>query len=227
MRPFTAYLKSSVFLKWLMAISGLIIVFFLFGHASGNLLIFSGADAINQYAADLRVIGHGLLLWLVRLVLIVALISHVASAVVLTRRNKQARTTSYKRVSFRKSSFAGRSMVLSGLVILLFVFFHLSHFTIGRVDPESFEVTDAMGRHDVYSMVVASFQKPVFSILYIIVMVVAGMHLSHAITSAARTLGLAHPRYVKLVAIWGPVISVGLALVFILVPLSVLLGIVR
>lgn len=223
--------RSSIFSKWLMAISGLVWVGFLIGHLSANLLIFIGPDALNAYGADLRALGHGVAIWVARIGLVVFFAIHVATGIRLSRRNVAAAGSKYAKTEPKRSTVASRSMLLSGLVILTYLVYHLAHFTWGIAHSEYYEGTATLpdGRvvHDVYSMLVASFSQPFISALYIIGMVLIGLHLNHAIGSAAQTMGLSHPRYVALVRKGALALSIAIALGFMTVPLAVLTGMVR
>jgi succinate dehydrogenase / fumarate reductase cytochrome b subunit len=178
---------TTVGLKMTMALSGLVLFLFVLGHMAGNLQVFAGQDRLNSYAASLR--GLGPILWMARLILLAALVAHVASAAVLERRNRASRPLPYGRNVPRQASLASRTMLRTGLVILVFVIYHLLHFTFGVAQPGHFGRLDAAGRHDVYSMVVLGFQEPLVTATYALAMVLLGFHLAHGATSLVQTLG--------------------------------------
>lgn len=233
MKAFGEIWQSNLFQKWLMAISGLLLVLFLLGHLSGNLLVFLGREHINEYAHGLRTMGHGMIIWVVRLGLLSFFVLHVTSAITLARRNREARPQKYHKVESRASTMASRSMLYSGLLLLSYVLYHLAHFTWGVVHseyyaktcPPSAECMDCIP--DVYGMIVSSFQQPLISVLYVLAMIMVGLHLNHAIASAVQTLGVTNRRIVPLMRVMGPALSVIIALGFSSVPLAIILGFVK
>ncbi|GMV53955.1 MAG: succinate dehydrogenase cytochrome b subunit [Flavobacteriales bacterium] len=227
MRTFTQVWNSTIIQKWVMAISGLGIVGFLIAHLSGNLLVFLGPEHMNSYAVELRGLLHGSALWVARIGLIVMLVLHVITGIKLTRLNKGARTVRNERVTPRASTVAGRSMAYTGLLILVYILYHLAHFTWGMAQPEAFNHVDAAGRHDVYRMIVEGFSQPLIVVIYAIAMVVTGMHLNHAIQSAFQTLGINHPKYTPLIRTIGPLLGLLIVVGFLSVPLAVITGLVK
>lgn len=234
MRAFGEIWRSNIFQKWVMAITGLLLVLFLIGHVSGNLLVFLGAEHMNAYGHELRAMLHGSAIWIVRFGLLIAFLFHVWSAIRLSARNRGARKKRYKKVDSSTSTMASRSMALSGLLILAYTVYHLAHFTLGNVHPEFFAgqagweytLLDGSVVPDVYKMVVHSFTEPVITATYVVAMIVLGLHLNHAIASAAQTLGLTNRRLVPIVRFAGPLLSIGLVLGFCSVPLAIIAGIV-
>lgn len=231
MRSFKTLWGSSIFSKWVMAISGIAWVGFLVGHLSANLLIFLGPDHLNAYGADLRALAHGSAIWIARSGLLVFFVLHVVTAIRLSRKNMAATTQSYAKKSPKRSTLASRTMLLTGLLILTYIGYHLAHFTWGLAHHEYYEGTYTLpdGRvvHDVYSMLIGSFSEPLIAALYILGMVIIGLHLNHAISSAVQTVGISHPRYVSIIRNAGVGLSVALALGFMSVPLAVLTGLVK
>lgn len=203
---------SSIGAKIVMAVTGVILVGFLVVHMLGNLQIYLGPDTMNHYAQTLK--GTAPLLWGVRITLLVSIVLHIASAIRLKKMNGDARPQPYAAPRrYRVSGPAARMMLLSGLVVLAFIVYHLLHFTIGAAHPEHFnlhEVFDVatqswahsenealiarlpeqMVRHDVYSMFVRSFMNPAIAGAYVVAQLLLAMHLSHAVSSMLHTLGL-------------------------------------
>lgn len=227
MQPIAAIWNSTIFQKWIMAITGLLIVLFLFGHLSGNLLIFLGPDAMNAYGVDLRALLHGSVIWIARIGLVVVFALHIRAAIVLSSRNRKSAPTKNSKVEYRKSSLASRTMLYSGLLIAFYLLYHLAHFTWGLAHSEYYHYVDALGRHDVYRMVTDSFRNPVITVTYVLAMVVTGLHLNHAISSAFQTLGINNPRVNGLIRATGPTVALLLVLGFVSVPLSIILGVVK
>ena len=213
--------RNPIGAKVLMAITGTMLTGFLVAHISGNLLIFFGPQAINNYAEGLR--QFPAVLWAARAGLLVAFVTHIYFAAYVTMGNRAARPQPYAFSNTVQATLASRSMVLTGLVMLAFIIFHLAHFTWRITDSE----ISAMGEFDVYQMVIRGFRQPMVAGSYLIAMVAIGLHLSHGIASVFQTLGLNHPRYNRAVRFAGPAIGVGIALLFASIPLSIYLGLVK
>jgi len=217
--------RSSIGGKVTMAITGVLLFGFVVVHLLGNLLLLSGPDAINGYAKWLY--EKGALLWLARIGLLAVFVLHVVTAIRLARANKLARPIAYGKQSTVQATFASRSMVLSGLTLLVFVVYHLLHFTFGVTNPAHFARKGlGAGGHDVHAMVTASFSVPAVAIAYVVFQVVLFLHLSHGIQSFMQTLGLNHDRYTPLVRTLSLVLSALVAGGNSVLALSVLTGIV-
>ncbi len=211
--------QSAVFLKLTMALSGLVLIGFLLAHLAGNLLVFMGPEVLNAYASGLR--NYGMLLWGARLSLLLALIVHIASAVILTKRNRQAKPKAYAKQKSVAATYASRTMMMSGLIILSFVCYHLAHLTFRWTHPEFQQLAD----FDVYTMLTLSFRSVWVSFFYVLSIVLLMMHLSHGIGSFFQTLGLAHSESTqKFFRALGPVFGFTLALGFISIPTSIFFG---
>lgn len=208
--------------KFLVAITGLFMIFFLIAHLAGNLEIFSGPDAVNHYAQFLRTMPK--VLWSFRILLIIAVIVHVALTINLAKRNTDARLTTYAKKKSRKASLISRTMMLSGLTVLTFVLYHLAHYTFGIADPSLMELTTKDGHHHVYNMMVMGFSHPLVASFYILAQVLLAGHLAHGFSSAARTLGLSDRRWFTTFRNCGVVFATVIAALYISIPLSVLLG---
>ena len=235
MRAFGDVWRSNIFQKWLMASTGLLLVLFLIGHLSGNLLMFLGPEHMNEYGHSLREMLHGSAIWVVRGGLLLSFILHIWSAIVLTQRNRKARPEKYVKTSPQTSTLASRSMAISGLLMLIYVLYHLAHFTFGGVHAQFFAgqpgwqyaLADGTLVPDVYKMVLASFKEPLITVLYLLAMVLLGMHLSHAVASVFQTLGVTNRRITPIIKVAGPLLGIGLALGFSSVPISIIVGLVH
>ncbi|MBT3339955.1 MAG: succinate dehydrogenase cytochrome b subunit [Planctomycetes bacterium] len=181
-------LKSSIGAKTLMAITGIMLMLFVLGHMLGNLQIFISADQINHYAETLQGLGNAL--WLIRGSLLVILLAHLGAALQVTRLNRAARPVPYQHaLDYQTTTFASRTMMFTGLIIVAFVIYHILHFTV---------VTDAnlagiKGTHDdlnVYGMIVAGFSNTIVSLVYIVANILLGVHLTHGAKSLFQTLNL-------------------------------------
>lgn len=193
-------LLTSVGRKLTMGISGLGLLGFVLVHMLGNMTIFQGPERLNAYAAWLQ--NHPLI-WLARAGLLGVFALHIWTALTLVRDARKARGGRYASQNLIAATPSSRSIVYSGIGVLLFVIFHLLHFTFGVVQSEGFHGIDANGRHDVFSMVIAGFQQPQWAALYVLAMIVLGFHLSHALKSVLQTLGLNHASYNAVLRIGG------------------------
>ncbi|NUP72852.1 MAG: succinate dehydrogenase cytochrome b subunit [Gemmatimonadaceae bacterium] len=220
--------RSTIGKKAIMAVTGLILVAFVIGHMAGNLQVFIGPARMNAYAAFLQ--GLGELLWLVRLVLFVALVLHVLMAWQLTQIKRQARPIGYEQRSPQVSTLASRSMRWGGVLLLVFIVFHILHFTTGTVFPAA-STPDAMypafSHGDVYGNVIAAFRTPWVTAFYVVAMLFLLLHLFHGAWSSVRTLGLVRPSVDPQQRRVATVIAVVVWLGFSVIPVAVLLGVIR
>ncbi|HKV71421.1 MAG TPA: succinate dehydrogenase cytochrome b subunit [Gemmatimonadales bacterium] len=217
--------RSLIGQKVLMAVSGVVLLLFVFAHMAGNLHFFEGPQAIADYAKFLRtvgapVLGYGQALWIVRAVLIVALAVHILAAWSVTRASWAARPVGYRRLEKVETTYAARTMRWGGVIILLFVIFHLMDLTFGSANPSYVHL-------DPYHNMVASFTRWPVAVSYLVAMGVLCLHMYHGIYSGFQTLGLNHPRYNRfrrgLAVVYAGVVAAGFASV----PLSILAGWMR
>lgn len=192
-KSFKNSFTSSIGKKWIVALTGVAFMLFLVGHMIGNLLIYLGPDAINEYAVFLHSLGHGMGIWVARIGLLVCLVLHVVVTILLVKQNKAARSVQYEHEGTIQASRASRTMAISGMIILAFVIYHILHFTVGLnssyYDPNG-GYTLADGSHNVYAMVIDGFSSLLVCAFYIIAMGLLCMHLSHGFASVFQTLGL-------------------------------------
>jgi len=225
MNDFVRALSSTVGTKFLVAVSGTILVLFVIGHMLGNLQIYLGPEAVNSYAAFLK--SKAGLLWLVRLGLLAALIAHIWGITRLTLANRAARPLPYDVHKPVKSTYSSRSMLMTGLILLAFVLYHLAHLTVGITDPKHFHLLDPLGRHDVYSMTILGFQQPLVASFYIAAMGLLGLHLAHGVASIFHSMGWSRPRLAPLIELIGRVTALVVVIGNISIPLTALLGIIQ
>jgi succinate dehydrogenase / fumarate reductase cytochrome b subunit len=214
--------------KVVMAVTGFVLVGFVIAHMLGNLKIFLGAEAIDAYAVFLRTMGeplfpYSLLLWAVRIVLLACVALHITAAVQLTRMNWAARPQGYDTKQSIATTYAARTMRWSGVILVLFIVYHLLHLTAGTVGfrPGQFQ------HLSVYHNVVAGFSVWYVALSYVMAMACLSLHLDHGIWSMLQTLGWTNARTTRALQ----ALSRGLALVvfvgFISVPVFVLAGWLR
>jgi len=214
-RPLCSVWNSSIGKKMVVALTGGVLVLFLAGHLTGNLLVFVGEQAFNEYAEFLHHMLHGAGIWIARIVLLSCLILHVVATISLTRANRAA-SPKYVHEGTVQASRSSRIMIWSGLTILAFVIFHLLHFTV-RIDAGLAEI----GRTNPHQMVIVGFSHGLVVLFYLIAMTLLCSHLSHGVASMFQTLGLRSKKSAPLLAF----ISKGYALViwlgFISIPLAI------
>ena len=222
MNPISSYLSSSIGRKWIVALTGLGLFGFVVGHLIGNLQVFLGREPLNRYALFLQSLGE--LLWVIRLGLLAMVVAHIVFTIKLRMENRAARPVGYAVTNRRAATFPARMMTLSGLMVLCFIIFHLLHFTAHKIDPSFAHMTDAMGRHDVYRMMITGFKNPWASGFYIVAVGLLAMHLNHGIGSLFQTLGL---NSAKLRPLWekgGVALSWLIFLGYASIPVAVLAG---
>lgn len=226
--PLLTFWSTVIGKKIVMAISGAVLVLFLIGHVLGNLKVFISPDAINAYARFLREVGqpefeYGQVLWIVRCVLLLCVILHILAAYQLTRMSWQARPTGYRMRQNRESTIASRTMRWGGLLLIIFIVFHILHFTLGVIGFRPGQYVPL----GVYENVVAGFSVWPISIFYIVSMAALCLHLDHGIWSALQTLGWSTSRNEKALKIVSRLMAIAIFVGFISVPVSVMAGWIR
>ena len=216
--------RSSIGKKALMAISGLVLVGFVIAHLLGNLLIYAGPEAINAYAQKLQDLGP--LLWGARFVLLAAVIIHLVASIQVTLENRAARPTSYRATQTAQTTLGAQTMMVSGVLLVAFIVYHLLHFTFGVAHPEFSQGIDAVGRHDVYTMMVMSFTNPYISLAYVVGVATLCFHLGHGIESACQSLGLNNARTIEKMTYVGQLLALAIFIGYVSIPLSIFLGFV-
>ncbi len=218
--------RSSVALKILMAVTGILLVGFLYAHMIGNLKIFFGAESFDHYAHFLRVLGEPVLpgkwaLWIMRIGLIVAVVGHIVAATILTRRARKARPVRYAHRPKVQGSYAARTMRWGGVIIVLFVIYHLLDLTTGTLNP-------AGGDTEPSQRVIEGFapERWYVTLFYVLAILAVGFHLRHGLWSAARTLGQQRGRGERMFRAAALVLTVVLVVGYLSVPFAVLTGLV-
>jgi succinate dehydrogenase / fumarate reductase cytochrome b subunit len=216
--------RSSIGKKAIMALTGLIGIGFVVMHMIGNLKVFLGEAAFNDYAMFLRTFGEPVLpyatvLWIIRLVLLGAVALHISAAYQLTRMDWAGRPVRYARKKDVQATFAARTMRWGGVILLLFIIYHIAHMTLGIVHP-SFEEGNA------YHNFVVAFQVWWVTIFYVLAMLALGLHIYHGFWSLFQTLGLNNRTYNQLLRGLALLIALVLVVGFLAGPLAVLFGVV-
>ena len=215
-------LTSSVGRKVLMAVSGFSLFGFVVVHLIGNSTIFVGSGWLNAYAEHLLDLGP--FVWVFRAIMLLMVSVHILFGVILTLENWGANPGKYAVSKKLKVTFASRTMIWTGLLLLSFIVGHLLQFTV-RITPDIVLAADEVGRFDVYTMVVSSFQVVFISALYIFAMVVLYLHTSHGIQSILQSLGLSNDKLLPRYTLAGNLISTLFLVGFGAIPILILTGI--
>ncbi len=233
-KPFLLDLYSTaVGKKYVMAITGIVLIGFVITHMIGNLKMYLGREDFNHYAEFLRallvpILPRTVFLWLFRGMLLTAGILHVHAAYGLTVMNRNARSVKYQSPrDYQVASFASRTMRWTGIIVLLFLFWHLADLTWGTVNALGTSAADGkFVRGDAYGNVVRSFERPPVAVLYIVANIALGTHLFHGVWSLFQSLGWSNPRFNK----WRRSLATGIATVVVVgnvsFPIAVLAGVV-
>ena len=219
------FYRSAIGKKAVMAVTGLILFGWIFLHMIGNLKVYFGPEHFNEYAHFLKTmltpaVPEMGLIWLTRLILLVCVVFHIHAAYALTMMNRDARPVGYRDREFAKATYASRTMRWGGVIILLFIIYHILHFTTGHAHQD-------FVRDDPYRNFVTGFRVWWVSAIYIIANLALGLHLYHGVWSMFSSLGVTHYRFEN----WRRVFATGFAAIItianVLFPLAVLLGFVR
>jgi succinate dehydrogenase / fumarate reductase cytochrome b subunit len=220
-----SFLKSSIGKKIIMAITGQGLIIFVIVHVLGNSSIYVGW--LNAYAKNLHDLPA--LIWLFRVVMLIAITMHIYFGVVLKLENRSSRHKGYAVKNTIESTFAGRNMIWTGGAIGVFLIYHLLHFTVQVVNTDSAarSNTDVLGRPDVFKMVVLNFQNLPIFVLYILSIVALFLHLTHGIQSSMQTVGLNNERTMPFIVRFGYAAAFILFLGYIAIPTVIYLGLLR
>lgn len=223
MRRVVTLYRSSVGKKVMMAVTGIILFGFVLLHMLGNLKAFQGPGSFDAYGEFIRAVGGPVIpeygvLWGMRILLLAAVVVHITAAVQLYRQSHAARQRKYRKVDDLSFSYASRTMRWGGVIIGLFVVYHILHFTTGTVHPDFTE--------SVHANLVRGFQSVPVALFYILAVAALSLHLYHGLWSTLQTLGANHPRYNHL----RRPIAFGIALFifmgYVSVPIAVMAGII-
>ncbi len=212
--------QTTVGKKAIMAVTGFMLFGFICGHLLGNLQIYESPEHINNYSATLKSLPA--LLWGARITLLIAVILHIWSSFQLWLLQREARPIHYVKKANLNSTYASRTMIWSGPIILAFLIFHLLHFTFGTIHPGG-----PFDEHNVYNNVVTGFQYWPVSLFYIIAMIMLCYHLYHGLWSMFQSLGFGHPLYTPWLKLFAKIFAILIAAGNISIPVSVLAGLIK
>jgi succinate dehydrogenase / fumarate reductase cytochrome b subunit len=227
---FGSFYRSAVGKKAVMAVTGIALFGFVVAHVAGNLKAFAGPAAFNEYAAFLREVGHPLVphqtvLWLLRITLLAAVALHIHAATSLVLMARRARPQDYVHLDPVQLDYAARTMRWGGVILLLYVIYHLLHLTTGTVHPD-FRPPDGVTHHAYHNLVVG-LSNPVTAGVYALASLVLGFHLYHGLWSMFQSLGWNHPRYNRWRRAFAIAFALAVAAGFMAVPLAVQLGVLE
>ena len=222
LRP-TQFFRSSIFRKQLIAITGFMIIGFVAMHMVGNMMVYAGPETYNHYSEMLLSLGE--LLWVIRIVLIAAAVVHVGLTLQLAYENHRARGDRYAVYApVGDRSFATKTMKYTGILIFVFLFVHLNDFSLADKSGSTSIVAglnEGESLH-LYGVVWNAFKNPLRSLLYVLVMVAVGLHVSHGFESLFQTIGFNHDRYTPWLRRISVILGVVVATGFITIPLYML-----
>jgi succinate dehydrogenase / fumarate reductase cytochrome b subunit len=211
---------SSVGRKMAMAFSGIVLFGFVTVHMIGNLQAYMGAATFNKYAEFLQHSLHGGGIWIFRGIMLAAVAVHGWAALSLTLDNRKARPLGYRAQQLQAATWASRTMRWSGVLLMVFIVYHLLHFTTGQAHPNFIP-------GDAHANFVAGFKVPAASAFYIVAQLCLGLHMWHGVWSLTQTLGLVHPRYNTMRRAFASVLTVLVVGVNISYPIAVLAGSIK
>jgi succinate dehydrogenase / fumarate reductase cytochrome b subunit len=227
MKIITHIFESSLGKKYVMAVTGFLLFLFVIGHLVGNLQVFLGPEAINRYGHFLQ--SNYEVVWPARIGLLIIVGLHIWSAAKLSLENRAARPVAYASYQPIGSTYASRTMLMSGLIILAFIIYHLLHFTVQtqylNLTGRNFAAfVDSENRHDIFKMIVVGFNNGWVSGFYILSMGLLCLHLSHGVSSMFQSIGWKNQTYRPLLDKAAQVLAGLIFLGYSSIPVAILLG---
>ena len=216
--------STTVFVKQLMAISGIVFVLFLLFHSYGNLKMFLGQEAYDHYAHWLKeeafvpIFPHGGFIWVFRAAMVLMLVIHIWAAAVTWKRSRRARRSAYVVKRSAADAYAARTMRMTGVLLFFLIVFHILHFTTGTIR------TGFVADSTPYERMVATFQNPLMVVVYLIFIGLAALHVSHGFWSAFQSLGWVRGGTRKFMEVLSGLVGALIFLMFALPPLAIVAG---
>jgi succinate dehydrogenase / fumarate reductase cytochrome b subunit len=224
---------SSLGKKYIMAVTGCLMTLFVVGHMVGNLQVFLGAEAINRYGHLLQ--SNVELLWPVRCALIVIVFTHICTATMLTLENRAARPIAYQKWEPTAANYAARTMMVSGIIVALFIVYHILHYTVmvqsvnftGQNFAQKPDFFDSEQRHDIYHMLIVGFSNPWVCLIYLLGVGLLCLHLSHGMCALLQSLGWKKRPYGPCLDLLAKVGAVVIFLGYASIPTSIFLKLIK
>lgn len=221
MPSFLDALKSQVGRKILTAITGIGLIIFIIFHLIGNLALFGGVHTFNEYTFTLE--GLGWFLYVLEALLAIAFLLHAYIGISIWWNRRKARPKGYKKYKSKGEpshmSWASRSMIFTGIVLLVFLVIHLDTFKFA--DTEMITLPGGEEARDLKALVIDTFQDPLYAYGYTAVMILLGFHLGHGFWSAFTSLTMKHNKYSEIVYITGIIFAILMAVGFLFIPLYI------
>lgn len=214
-----------------MAVTGLMLILFVLGHMVGNLQVFAGPEKLNQYAHFLQSLGGAL--WVIRGGLLLIFVLHIWAALKVSAASRAARPVPYAaKKDDLVTTYAAKTMMVSGVIVALFVVYHVLHFTTGSIDfagsyGQLTKLADGTEVPDVYAMVIGGFQNIPTSLTYIIANIVLAVHLSHGAASLLQTFGFRNKHNKDTVKKFGIGVGLIIGIGNVIMPLTIMMGLVE
>ncbi len=218
-------IQSSVGRKIIMALTGIVLIAFICVHLLGNSSIFIGPDALNAYAQKLHSLGP--VVWIFRLVMLFVFVVHIIFGIQLSLENSAAKPDKNIQIKRLRTGFAAQTMVISGLVLLAFVVYHILHFTVRVPGMGVYEMNPATDMVNVYTMVVSGFHQAFTVLLYVVGMIFLALHVSHGFQSFWQSLGTNNDRTLPAFVSISKVFAVIVLLGYSSIPLLIIFGLVQ
>lgn len=216
-------LKSQVGRKILTGVTGVGLILFIIGHLIGNLTIFGGAEAFNSYTYQLESLG--VLLYIIEFVLVVGFLLHAYLGISIWWNRRKARPEGYEKYQSKggpsHNTWASRSMIFTGIVLLVFLVIHIDTFKLGETEMIALEGMVAQNARDLKSLVIEKFTSPLYAFGYTFVMILLGFHLKHGFWSAFTSLTMKHKKYSAVIYTVGVIFAILMAVGFLFIPLYI------
>ena len=219
------FYTSTIGKKIITGVTGLLLTLFVLVHMTDNLVLFTSAEAYNQLGHFINSLG--ILLYAIEFILLASVIFHVAIAISIKLNTQQARPIAYAQLKSAgnpsKQSISSRSMIITGLVLLIFLVLHLSTFKFGVYYST---IINGVEMRDLASLVIEKFQSPVYAFGYVGVMILLGFHLRHGIWSSLQSLGAMNSRFSPIIYALALIIAIAIAIGFLVLPVAIYFGLV-
>lgn len=219
-------LKSQVGQKILTGLTGIGLIVFIIFHLLGNLSLFGDAQAFNEYTYTLESLGG--ILYMLEAGLVILFLLHAFIGISIWRERRKARKSGYVKYQSKggpsRQTLASKSMIVTGIVLLIFVFFHVNHFKFGETEMVALESMGVDEARDLKTLVIETFMNPVYAFGYTFVMILLGFHLKHGFWSAFTSLTMKNKKYSATLYTVGIVFAILMAVGFLFIPLYIYFG---